>query len=49
VQGRKRQLIVDSLGLVLKAFVTEAHYQDREVACWLLPTLPARFPRLQIV
>ena len=49
MKGRKRHIIVDSLGLVLKAFVTEAHYQDREVACWLLPTLPARFPRLSVV
>ena len=35
--------------MVLKAVVTAAHSQDREVACWLLPTRPARFPRLQIV
>ncbi len=28
VNGRKRHLIVDTLGLVLKADVTEAHYQE---------------------
>ncbi len=38
---------MDTLGLVLQAFVTEANYPDREVAGWLIPLLPARFPRLQ--
>jgi transposase len=38
---------VDTLGLVLKAFVTEANYQDRAVASWLVPLLPAKFPRLK--
>jgi putative transposase len=38
---------VDTLGLVLKAFVTEANYQDRLVASWLLPLLPGKFPRLK--
>ena len=37
---------MDTLGLVLQAFVTEANYPDREVAGWLIPLLPARFPRL---
>ena len=27
--------------------MTEASYTDREVASWLLPLLPARFPRLK--
>lgn len=49
MKGRKRHLVVDSLGLVVKAFVTEAHYQDREVACWLLPLLPRLCPRLDIL
>ena len=40
-------MIVDTLGLVLKAFVTEASYGDREVASWLLPLLPAKFVRLK--
>ncbi len=39
--------MVDTLGLVLKAFVTEANYQDREVASWLLPLLSEKFPRLK--
>jgi len=38
---------VDTLGLVLKAFVTEANYGDRDVARWLLPLLVAKFPRLK--
>lgn len=47
VHGRKRHLIVDTQGLVLKAFVTEADYQDRTVASWLVPLLPEAFPRLK--
>jgi putative transposase len=35
------------MGMVLKAFVTEASYTDRDVASWLIPLLPARFPRLK--
>jgi putative transposase len=38
---------VDTLGLILKAFVTEANYGDREVARWLLPLLPGKFARLK--
>lgn len=38
---------MDTLGLVLKAFVTEASYGDREVASWLLPLLPEKFARLK--
>ena len=38
---------MDTLGLVLKAFVTEANYPDRRVASWLLPLLPGKFPRLK--
>jgi len=32
---------------VLKAFVTEANYQDRAVASWLVPLLPDKFPCLK--
>ena len=39
--------MVDTLGLVLKAFVTEAHYYDGTVGTWLLPDLVQRFPRLK--
>jgi putative transposase len=37
---------VDTLGLVLKAFVTEANCHDGTVGTWLLPGLRKRFPRL---
>src|SRR5260221_9885355 len=36
--------MVDSLGLVLKAFVTQADCQDGAVASWLVPLLPDKFP-----
>lgn len=35
------------MGLVLKAFVTEANYQDRVVASWLVPLVAAKYPRLK--
>lgn len=38
---------MDTFGLVLNAFVTEANYQDRVVASWLLLLLPMKFPRLK--
>jgi hypothetical protein len=38
--------VVDTLGVVLKAFVTEAQYYDGKVGLWLLPDLVRRFPRL---
>ena len=39
--------MVDTFGLVLKAFVSEANYYDGIVATWLLPDLVHRFPRLK--
>ena len=47
MKGRKRHLIVDTLGLVLKAFVTEANYQDRTVASWLVPLVSDAVPSLR--
>jgi putative transposase len=38
---------VDTEGLVLKAFVSEAEYYDGTVGTWLLPELVRRFPRLK--
>jgi putative transposase len=38
-------VIVDTEGLVLKAFVTEANYQDGTVACWLIDWLADTYPR----
>jgi putative transposase len=37
---------VDTLGLLLKALVTEANCHDGTVGTWLLPNLVQRFPRL---
>lgn len=45
--GRKRHLLVDTEGFVLKAFVTEANYHDGIVASWLLPCVVEACPRLK--
>jgi putative transposase len=47
VKGRKRHVVVDTEGWVLKAFVNQANYYDGTVASWLLPGLRERFPRLK--
>jgi len=39
--------VVDTEGLLLKAFVSEADYADGTVGVWLLPGLRERFPRLK--
>lgn len=39
--------MVDTEGLVLKAFVSEANYYDGTVGSWLLPGLRTRFARLK--
>lgn len=39
--------MVDTLGYVVKAFVTEAHYYDGEVGTWLLAGLQQQCPRLK--
>ncbi len=39
--------MVDTQGLVLTAFVSEAHYHAGTVGVWLLPGLRQRFPRLK--
>ena len=44
--GRKRHLFVDTEGLVLKAFITEANYHDGTVASWLLDSVARACPRL---
>jgi len=49
VKGRKRFLLVDTLGLLLKVLVTEANIGEREGADWLLSSLGERFPRLELV
>src|SRR3979411_275399 len=46
VQGRKRHIIVDTLGLILDCAVHPADIQDRDGAKLVLEKVRARFPRL---
>ena len=45
--GRKRHLVVDTLGLVVAAVVHSAGIQDRDCARLVLKKLVGRFPRLK--
>jgi putative transposase len=47
VNGRKRHILVDTLGLLLKVVVHPANLQDREGAKLVLAGLQRRFPRLR--
>jgi putative transposase len=49
VTGRKRHLLVDTMGLILLVLVHPADVQDRDGARLLLSALVGRFPRLQLV
>jgi putative transposase len=49
IGGRKRHLLVDTLGLILGVKVTPASVQDREGAVLLLASLYLLFGRLQII
>jgi putative transposase len=49
VNGRKRHLIVDTLGLVLCVIVTAASVQDRDGAKQVFQTIQGRFPRLKLI
>lgn len=50
VKGRKRHLLVDTLGLLLACWVTTADVQDRDAAALVvLPEAKAQFPTLQKV
>jgi putative transposase len=46
IKGRKRTILVDTLGLLLKVVVHEADVQDRDGAIWLLLAITGLFPRL---
>jgi putative transposase len=46
VKGRKRHIVVDTLGLVLHCVVHPADVQDRDGAKLVLDQLSERFPRL---
>jgi putative transposase len=47
VNGRKRHILVDTLGLLLQVVVPPANLQDREGAKLVLAGLQRRFPRLR--
>jgi putative transposase len=49
VKGRKRPLLVDTLGLGLSVYVTPANTSDREGARRLLVGLKPRAPRLELI
>jgi transposase len=46
VKGKKRHVLVDTLGLVFQALVTPANVQDRDGGTLLFTALGERFPRL---
>ena len=49
IGGRKRHLLVDTLGMILGVCVTSASVQDRDGAVTLLASLYLLFGRLQII
>ncbi len=49
VKGRKRHILVDTLGLLLKAKVLTADVQDREGAKMLFLDIKEQMPRLQLI
>jgi len=49
INGRKRHLLVDTLGLVLLVWVSAGNVQDRDAARTLLARLAHRFSRLVVI
>jgi putative transposase len=49
VKGRKRHLLVDTMGLILHVLVHEANIQDQEGGKHLLEPLTSCFPRLRLI
>jgi transposase len=49
INGRKRHIAVDTLGLLLTVVVTAASVQDRDGACRLLALLRERFSTISLV
>lgn len=49
LKGRKRHLLVDTLGLVLVAWMSTADVQDRDATAAVLPLAAEQFPTLQMV
>ncbi|WP_093840077.1 IS5 family transposase [Streptomyces aidingensis] len=48
INGRKRHVVVDTLGLLLMVLVTPAGVTDRDAACGMLPRLLARHRRIRL-
>lgn len=49
MNGRKRHIVVDTLGLLLAVKVHAASVQDRDGAYAVLAQLAGRFPRLRLI
>lgn len=49
INGRKRHLLVDTIGLVMMAVVHPADIQDRDGAKLVLEAIEGLFPRLQLI
>lgn len=49
INGRKRHIVVDTLGLLLQVLVTGADTTDRAAACTLLAQIRARHRRIRLV
>jgi putative transposase len=49
VNGRKRHILVDTIGLILGVVVHAANIQDRDGAKILFEKVKGRFPRLRLV
>lgn len=49
INGRKRHILVDTLGLIIGVLVHEANIQDRDGAKLLLSGLIAKLPRLELI
>ena len=49
INGRKRHLVVDTLGLVLAVVVHSAAIQDRDGAKLVLEKMKGLFPRLRLI
>jgi transposase len=49
INGRKRHVIVDSLGLLLMVLVTAADVTDRDAACGMLEHLRTRHRKIRLV
>ncbi len=49
MKGRKRHIVVDTMGLLLAVVVHAADIQDRDGAKLVLSKLQGRFPRLHLI